>query len=181
MDNIKIRFTVGAHSFEAEGSAEMVNDLFKEWKAMVGSPAASEKGTVRVPPAAGGLSSGAQLALGGFEHEQLAHIFNTDEKRDLITLRVLPTGEDRHREAVLLMLYGYLRLKGQDEVLVTKLKGSLVSSGSAPDRIDSAAIPSVREGFLVKGGSGKGGKYRLTNKGIARCEDLIKVTLEQLI
>jgi hypothetical protein len=116
-----------------------------------------------------------------FDSDQLGRIFTIDDKRDLVTLRILPTGEDRHREAVLLVLYGYLRLRNSDEVVVTKLKASLESSGSAPDRVDRAAIPSQREGLLVKGGSGKGGRYRLTNKGIAKSEEIITSQLRQLM
>lgn len=178
MDTAKIRVKIGPHEFEAEGPAEQVAAQFAAWKDLI--VLASSKPADKSQPDNSGISIAAQGYVTTIGTADLPHIYSFDEKRDLVTLRVLPIGEDRHREAVLLIIYGYLRQKNIDEVLVTKLKASLESSGSAPERIDRAAIPSQREGYLVKGGAGKGGKYRLTNKGIVKTEEIISGFLKQL-
>jgi hypothetical protein len=179
METAKIRVKIGPHEFEAEGPASQVAEQFEAWKALIASVSAPAKALELTGTAGGTLTATGTISTIG--QADLAHLYNLDEKRDLVTLRILPTGEDRHREAVLLTLYGYLRLKQMDEVVVTKLKASLEAAGSAPDRVDRAAIPSQREGYIVKGGSGKGGKYRLTNKGIGKTEEMIHKLLQQLI
>lgn len=188
MEHSKIRVKVGLHEFEAEGPANIVSEQYESWKALIKEQAilptlAAAEPPSLAPPLQGYNTSpaGMQGASSGIPLEHLAHLFNLDEKRDIITLRILPPGEDRHREAVLLLLYGFLRLKTVEEVMVTRLKSALESSGSAPSRVDRATIPLLREQLLVKGGSGKGGKYRLTNKGIARAEEMISNLMQQLL
>jgi hypothetical protein len=187
MDIAKLRIKIGVHEFEAEGPSDQVSRQFEVWKALITSAFPAEQlspkaiqNTALMPGTAALGISGGDPAVSSVDASALAPIFTQDEKRDLVILRVLPTGEDRHRAAVLLTLLGYLRLKRMDEVGVTKLKASLQSSGSAPDRVDRAATPSVVDGLLMKSGSGKGGKYRLTNKGIVKTEELVNGLLQQL-
>ena len=99
-------------------------------------------------------------------------VFGIDERRDLVTLRVHPTGDTRDADAVLLLLYGYRVLRETDDVPVTKLTKSISMSGLRGDRIDRLAGEHVRTNLIVKHGSGKGGKYVLTNTGRARAETL---------
>lgn len=185
MDTAKLRVKIGLHEFEAEGPSEQVSQQFEDWKTLISDLAATQAplkpihNNITVTPASLALTS-QNPVLSVIDQAQLGSIYTIDEKRDLILLRVLPTGEDRHRAAVLLIIYGYLRQAQMDEVPVTKLMASLVSSGSAPDRVDRAATPSVNDGLLVKSGSGKGGKYRLTNKGITRTEEMVAGLLQQL-
>jgi hypothetical protein len=101
-------------------------------------------------------------------------VFSLDERRDLITLRVHPTGESRDGDAVLLMVYGYQELKGLDEVLVTKLTKSLTLSGLKSERLDRLAAEHFRNQWLVKHGAAKGGKYFLTLTGRNRAEAMVK-------
>lgn len=185
MDIAKLRVKIGVHEFEAEGPSEQVSQQFDVWKSLIASSPPADKPSFQSNPVITpgsttlGITTGEPSVL-SLEASQLSPIFSIDEKRDAIILRTLPTGEDRHRMAVLLILFGYLRLKKIDEVLVTKLKASLQSSGSVPGRVDRATIPSVIDGLLMKSGSGKGGKYRLTNKGIAKTEEMVKGLLQQL-
>nr|WP_281719470.1 hypothetical protein [Nitrosomonas nitrosa] len=187
MDTAKIRVKIGVHEFEAEGPAELVSQQFDSWKALIDSEAKQKSFEPPTPTVITPLSGTAQMAgsisamLFTDSAEQLSRLYSLDDKRDLITLRVLPIGEDRHREALLLVLYGFLRLKNQDEIVVTKLKAALESSGSTPDRIDRTAEPYQREGYLVKGGMGKGGKYRLTNKGVTKAQEKVQELLAQLL
>lgn len=178
MDTIRIKFNVSEHNFDAEGPTDTVNALFLEWKGLV-AEFSQRSGTPIKRKAEGG--SGSPLhPPHDYTPDQLMHIFKVDDKQDLVTIKVQPTGESRYSDALLLVLYGFQRLKDQSEVVVTKLKPAVESSGFNFDRLDRLAIPYVREGYLVKGGSGKGGKYRLTNKGIARAEEMIDGFLAQL-
>ncbi|QOJ36616.1 MAG: hypothetical protein HRU82_17415 [Nitrospira sp.] len=182
MDGYKLRVKIGDHEFEAEGPADVVKEQFELWKSLVTSAPPPQTPRIDTPPPIQlePRSPGGQAGQ-AFTPEQLLHIISIDDKRDLVTLRILPKGEDRHREAILIVLYGYLKSRNIDEVVVTKLKSSLEASGSAPDRVDRAADPLLKDQLVVKGGSGKGGKYRLTMKGQGRAEELIRALLEQLV
>ncbi len=195
METFKLRVKIGQHEFEAEGPEESVKAQFQAWKDLLESaptavraPAASAadpstRSAVHttdahlVPPQTEGPS---RSAGNGLSDEDLGHVFQEDKEKQLVTLRVLPTGEDRHSDGLLLLLYGFRQIRQQHEVKVTSLKAALQSSGSAPDRIDRAAVPYIRAGYLMKSGSGKGGKYRLTNKGVAKAEGLAEDLVQQL-
>lgn len=180
METSKLRVKVGPHEFEAEGTPESVSSQFEIWKSLINSAAAgsSAKDTVSSNPAPKEERDAKQDGAG--VSDQLARLFAHDEKRGLITLLVPPRGEGRFADGLLQVVYGYRQLLGEDETLVTWLKASLEASGTAPDRIDRVAQPLVDAGLLLKRGVGKGGKYRLTTKGVTRVESMIAETLAQI-
>ena len=47
-------------------------------------------------------------------------------------------------------------------------------TGIRIDRVDKVALKYVTAGYMNKGGSGKGSRYRLTNSGIAKANELVK-------
>jgi hypothetical protein len=99
----------------------------------------------------------------------------------VVTLRVPVKGERRVADAVLLILYGYRRLQEQDEVLTTRLMTALEVSGFTElPRIDRPVAVHIKDGLLIQAGRLKGTKYRLTNRGIQRAEEIIRSLLEQL-
>ena len=177
MATYKVRLKVGVHEFEGEGERQDIDALFSQWRELidkVGNSAVEAKG------GSAGTEMRRETGAEEVSSLQLEQIFLADEKRDLVMLRSLPTGEARYADAVLLVLYGFRRFREQDEVLVTVLKSSLEASGSSPARIDRITEPLIREGLLLKGGKAKGGKYRLTTKGVARAEELTQQILGQL-
>lgn len=101
-------------------------------------------------------------------------VFAADERRDLLTMRVHPRGENAEADAVLALVYGYSELRDVDDVPVTKLLTSARLSGFRVERIDRAAAPYIRSNLLLKTGSAKGSKYTLTTTGRARAEALVK-------
>ena len=61
--------------------------------------------------------------------------------------------------------------RGQD-LPVTVLKESMAISGRRPERIERTIAPHLTAGFVLKTGRAKGGRYRITNTGFRRAEDL---------
>jgi len=183
MDRIKLRFKVGIHEFEAEGPADVVDAYFKLWK----SDTAGRKD--EVPPDKGAEKL-AELLLApaippkpidletpdAFDWKvpksQLAQLFAVDDKRGIVRLRAVPSGDGAEGKAALLVLYGTQRLRGEDEVLATRLLTALESSGVRPGRIDRAAATELRERLITKSGTGKGNRYRLTSTGITKAEEI---------
>lgn len=179
----KLRMKIGVHEFDAEGPAEEVNARFDTWKGLI-----QQSSAVPRNPNAGIFVSETPLPLRAStepDHDSATprsisafaqRVFAVDDRRNLITLRVHPTGDDDvvAADAVLALVYGYLEMKGMDEVPVTKLTNSVRVSGLRAERMDRAATPHTRSQFLIKTGTGKGGRYSLTTTGRARAEALVK-------
>jgi hypothetical protein len=166
VDQQRLRVKIGVHEFEAEGPPDVVAEQFQAWRELI-----AEQPSTRPDQ---------QLDAGGDPDRhrdtstvgELPSIFSYDRKRELLSLSVHPRGNRRHADAALLLVYGY-KLLGRDEVIVGTLKEALAVSGLKVDRVDRIIVPYVTANLVLKGGSGKGGKYRLTNLGIDRAKELI--------
>jgi hypothetical protein len=168
METHKLRMKIGVHEFEAEGPKEVVTQHFEEWKKLiVGQPSAPATPTTldKTTP------KNALDSVAPGNDPILLAVFAHDEKKRLITLRIHPSGERREADAVLLLLYGYRKWES-DEAPVTRLTEAMALSGIRVGRIDKVVAPYLREGLILKAGHGKGGKYRLTNTGQAKAEQL---------
>jgi hypothetical protein len=60
--------------------------------------------------------------------------------------------------------------------LVTQLAIAARQSGINVERIDRAI--SAREGLFIKGGSRRGGKYQINNRGVQHAESLLRGMFE---
>lgn len=186
MEQYRLRVRVGSTEFEAEGHEDIVHRDYEAWKELLDQvPAAvvteAPAGidlprSVTPPPSSIGNGKGESL-----EVEQLQALFSHDTARGTVSLKYLPQGNDREATAMLLLLLGYSRFSGTNEVAVTQLKTALVQSGLNVERIDrDAAAPLIKEQLVLKGGKAKGGRYKLTNTGMARAEAEARKLLEQI-
>ena len=109
--------------------------------------------------------SSAESLLGEtFDQSLLSHIFDLRED-GIVTLKMLPDGADKNADAVLLLLYGYHRLKNEECVLATELFRAAEWSGISLRR---PAKELVRNGrFVIRGGQRKGSHYSLNGQGLA--------------
>lgn len=171
MGTFKLHIKVGPHEFEGEGPEETVKKSFDDWKSLVASIPPAETIRTAAPTSSAGGTNGSAAAL---ETDELSRLFVHDEKKGLVTLRILPRGDERDANAALLVLLGFRQLKSQDEVPVTQLKPALKQSGCNVDRVDAVVEKYQREGLINKGGSGKGGKYSLTNSGVEKAHTLAR-------
>jgi hypothetical protein len=177
----KIRMKIGNDEFEAEGSEQVVTQLFDSWKDLLSARTASSKGRVPDPPFVSRLSHVVDEVRTKNGITATWDIFDCNDKKKLVTLQVHPSGETRDADAVLLALYGFKQVFQMEEVKVGRLKESLALSGLRPDRIDRTAAGYVQTGLLLKTGRGPGGRYRLTNTGYERADLLAKSLFEKLL
>ncbi len=179
----KIRMKIGSDEFEAEGSEEVVSQLFAAWKELVAARAAQP--AKLNPPAMPTPSRLSQVVDEVKAKDGLTYapwdIFECDDKKKLVTLRVNPSGETRDADAVLLVLYGFKRAWEVNEVKVGRVKESLAMSGLRPDRIDKTVDGYIDQGLVLKAGRGPGGRYRLTNTGYERADALAKSLFEKFV
>ena len=193
----KLRLKIGPHEFEAEGSDEAVSGYLKVWLdklADVQDPAppavpsppspvvkVPRTATMDLPPGPSEIADDdtssardlppappADAISDGLPKESLARLVIFDEKRSVYRLRMLPVGDEATGDAVLLLLYGALRLRGEDEIGATRLMSALLFSGMGVNRIDREAATYLRRRLIVRSGKGKGGRYRLTSTGHMR-------------
>jgi len=88
-----------------------------------------------------------------FDQTLLPRIFDLHDD-GAVTLKVLPKGPDTNADAMLLLLYGYYRLKNEEYVLATQLFRAADQSGISLRR---PANEQVRNGrFVIRGGQRKG-------------------------
>jgi hypothetical protein len=104
-----------------------------------------------------------------FDRTLLTRIFDLRED-GAVTLKVLPSGPDRDADAMLLLLYGYYRLKNEECVLATHLFRAAEQSGISLRR---PANEYVRNGrFVNRGGQRKGSHYSLNSQGLAMAKEM---------
>lgn len=163
-ETFKLRVKFGDHEFEAEGPQEAVIQRFEEFRELIRS-APSPTVSPHAKPAP---------APSEEEPSWVGTLIRHDPRSRVISLRVLPEGEEREADAALLLLLAYKQARAEDEVSVTVLKEALSQSGCPVPRLDRALALQVKEHLVLKTGRGKGGKYRLTNKGLARAEALAR-------
>jgi hypothetical protein len=163
MENYRLHVKIGSHEFNGEGPEESVRSDYKEWQALVANRG-RESGGQETKSVEESRRSQAP------ESEQLGRVFRNEDR---VSVRFLPQTEERDADVLLLILYGYRALKGQDDVAVTQLKLAMRQSGCPVQRVDRIAARYVSEGLVQKGGIAKGGVYRLSNAGEERALRLI--------
>jgi len=94
----------------------------------------------------------------------LRRLFDLHED-GLVILKVLPNGAGQRPESLLLILYGYRRLKNEDGVLATQLHRAAERSGVAIRWPAYELAPYDR--FVNRAGRRKGSTYSLNEQGLA--------------
>jgi len=166
----RLRVKIGVHEFEAEGAPDWLVTQLDTWKELVSAAPAS----VVKQDAGGSRATG--VGLSGADQPdatELNRIYAVDQGRKVVSLKVHPTGNQRDADAVLLLLFGFAQLLNATDVLAGTIKESMALSGLRVQRIDRVIAPHQTSGYVLKGGIGKGGKYRLTNTGDNRARELL--------
>ena len=170
MEPYRLKVRVGVHEFEAEGSQEAVERQFALWRELVTSlPSPPPVVTplsgqvtptgnvtiVPVPPPAGGSG--------------LDKIFRREGR--VITLTVLPTGDQREQDAALLLMLAQQIYNSEDMVTGNTLLEGLKRSGLSVERIDRL-FGDYMEQYVLRNGVHRAVRYRLTNPGAAKAREL---------
>ncbi len=166
MEPYKLNIKVGPHEFHGEGAEESVRRDFEEWKSLISTAEASKAGTNKF------TNTAPEAGAGEIDQQQLSKLFINDEKKSLVSLKLLPQTDDRDGDALLLILLGFKLIRQQEEVSVTDLTPALKQSGCTGDRVDRIASRALSQNLLHKGGRAKGSRYSLTNSGIEYAKNL---------
>ena len=182
---METRMKLGEYEFEMEGPEKEVLAALEFWKqhvsALIGGVAAPKTttnadGSKKRPPGRPRGSKNRNTTLRDVpSDDQLLHLYKIDKKQGAISLRALPNaGDDRDVNILVLLIYGYKLLASMNEVSVGVLIRSAKASGAQMERLDRITGQYVKDGYLVREGRGRGGKYQLTDAGEKRAEALAR-------
>jgi hypothetical protein len=176
METYRIKMKIGVHEFEAEGPQDLVTAQFDAFKELISS---GPKG-VTAPNAASAFTqtNGSAINPATPTDVSQAILDRVFSKGNPLSLAALPSGDNAASNALLILLYGFLKINGEQNVTGTMLNKAAKKSGVVNiDRIDRAM--SVHQPDLVlTAGAKKGRKYSLNNRGIARAEEIIRTLVQ---
>ncbi|HEY1507255.1 MAG TPA: hypothetical protein VGF92_23335 [Stellaceae bacterium] len=178
-DTSRIKIKINGAEFEAEGTPEDVKaqyEAFVELMKAAPSPSAPPQPPPKAatPPDSGNGAS-EQSAPRSVAADFLNRIY--DYRKDgTVTLKVLPKGQNRDADALLLLLYGYKQYKDADNVFGAQLMKAAKLSGIQVERIDRALAP--HSSYLIRGGRKRSANYTLNNQGITAAEAITKTIFD---
>ncbi len=166
----KLRIKIGDAEFEAEGSEASVKVQYEAFLAALAMKHATS--VTMEKPAEGSIATSGETDSDQ-ERDLIAKAFNASE--DLVSLKYLPKGDAKEADALLLLLFGYSRLRSAESVLGTQLLRAARQSGLSIERVDRYI--GKHDAYLLKGGARKGLKYSLNNQGVMKSKELLKQLL----
>ena len=182
----RLKMTIGEAEFEADVPENEVHPMYCQFLSMLerrnqlptqipiglfGADGTEPNSDQHEPVFATTARDGSALEFHGetFDQASLRRIF--DLRQDgAVTLKVLPTGPDTHADAMLLILYGYYRLRNETYVLATRLFRSAEQSGIPLPRATNEYVRNSR--FVIRGGQRKGSHYALSSQGLAMAQEI---------
>ena len=181
----RLKLKIGEAEFEADVPENKVQPMYAQFLFMLERRShapiqlfgTSAKANEQQPEIEATVQTGSSAASlnDAFDQTLLTRIFDLREN-GAVTLKVLPNGPDKNADAMLLLLYGYYRLKNEGYVLATELFRAAEQSGISLRR---PANEYVRNGrFVVRGGQRKGSHYSLNSQGLAMAKEITAKILE---
>lgn len=174
MEAFHLKLKIGQHEFDSTGEPEIVKEQFAIWRELIGNTQASVPAMASPPPnglpPAPPIPPAAALADAG----RLDRLFHQDSR--VVSLTVLPNGEHREADALLLIMLGQKELKGTDQVTGQTLNDGMKQSGLSVERVDRSWGPHLGMN-VIRTGVRRGVKYRLTHPGLARAKEIAATLL----
>ena len=189
MENLKLRIKVRDCELEAEGPQTFVHEQFEAFKQLLADM--TQKSVLSELRDETDLVPSQKLSSPPrFPHEQalpknspaaaLQKLLAWNDRTQQVTCAVIPVGHLRTADTVLLLLWGYQELRGLSEISAMILNRGLKSAGFSQFRLDRIMTPYLKDRLVLRSGVGKGGRYRLTTRGVEKAQDLVQ-TLAALI
>ena len=171
----KIRVKIGEAEFQAEGNQQTINPQFERFlNFLQHATARSVAESIRKPEAQNDTTKRPAIT-----EEMLARVFVSDES-GLVSLHALPPkgeGETHEADALVLILYGFRRLRDHGTVMVDQLIKAARQSGIDPGGRVSRILDQRRD-MITRSGTRRGTKYGLNNRGTAHAESLMTTILD---
>ena len=187
MEKLKLRIKVHDCELEAEGPQAFVHEQFEAFRQLLAD--ITQKSVLSESRNETDLSV-SQESPPRFLDKQappknspaasFQKLLAWNNRTQQVTCAVLPEGPLRTADTVLLLLLGYRELRGFGEISALVLNKGLKSAGFSQFRLDRIMTPYLKDRLVLRSGVGKGGRYRLTTRGVEKAQDLVQ-TLAALI
>lgn len=160
----RLKIKIGNHEFEAEGPTETVQaqfSVFKELIAQAPELNGLESVEQQPPPVP---KNNSQLRLDS--------IMKTEGRVVSLTARATLL-----EDAILLIILGQKTFRSIDGVTGSEIVDGLKVSGQPPDRIDRVITKLSDDGHVIITGVRRAKRYRLTNQGSAKAQEIAKAMI----
>ncbi len=165
MELNKLRIKIGDHEFEAEGPPEVVQAQLAAFKELVASTPAlrkqNESVTDEVQDTQAQRQPNAPLTLD--------KIIKIDGR--VASLTAQPNSLE---DALLLLLLGQKTFRNNDGVTGGEIVNGLKVSGQSNDGTPRILKKLASEGSVIITGAHRGKRYRLTNQGVSKAQEVAK-------
>lgn len=152
----RIKVRIGDAEFEAEGPVELVKQQYSAFLEAISKAGQAPTPIRPIPPA--------DTTLDG-----LSEVFKQD--KDGISLLRTPKTDNPKADALIVLLFGFLKLENEKAVGAPKLLKAATASGVGLDRIDRTI--EARSAWIHATGNRKGKRYTLTNPGIVAAREMV--------
>jgi hypothetical protein len=167
MEATKLKMKIGDHEFEAEGPPEIVQAQLSAFREMVAAapPPSAHDGIVA-------QSEGDSQPIKNGSSLRLDSIMKTEGR--IVSLTATP---DSAEDAARLVLLGQKVFRNNETVTGAEIVDGLKVSGQIVSRLDRMMEKVAAEGHVIIIGSHRAKRYRLTNQGSSRAQEIAKALI----
>jgi hypothetical protein len=170
MEPYRLKLKVGEHEFEAEGPTDAVQRQFEDWKELIASLPRQTNDTPAANANQENSEKPSETALPSMDK-----IFRADGR--VISLTAPPNSIP---EAALLVLLGQRHYRTNEQVTGSEVMDGLQQSGFKMARVDRMMDALANEGLVIRSGQHRGTRYRLSNTGLTRAQQIATTAVERV-
>ena len=178
----KLRVKIGINEFEAEGPETVVKKQFEAFLVALATPASKAPESAIVAPSLADRTFPRE-PTGDIAEDLLAHIFDVNKEKNLVSLHVsLPANDGVGKQvatAMLLITYGFKKFLKMDQVGAGLVLEALKSGFGDLGRTD-IYFSKLDTGLVIRVGKGKGSGYRITPLGEKRAESVVRDLIKSI-
>ena len=166
----RVKTSVAGHPFEMEGPAADVMEHYKMFIETVQMALQAQSAPVASTADSGAPAASRDSLPGRLSANPMDRVFHV--VGDVVSLKRVPNSKGKNADALLMLLYGYHKLRDAEWVLGTRLMKSAKLTGLKIDRVDRFFGPNTD--YIETQGQRRGKKYKLNAQGAGRAEQFIE-------
>lgn len=167
MDSYKLKMRIGDHEFEAEGPVEVVQAQFAAFRELIEIAPKLVQTTITTPPSVTTEPNQPQPEPTLKGELMLDKIMRQEGRVVSLTARGASLEDE-----ILLLLLGQRKLRSSDSVSGGEILDGLRLTGRTVNRIDYQLDKMTEAGDVITVGSNRARRYRLTNQGFAKAQEV---------
>jgi hypothetical protein len=171
MEQNKLRIKIGDHEFEAEGPPEIVQAQLAAFKELLANPQTQAKHQPAEQPAEQPQPLAIRPVTNG--PPALDKIIKVEGRVVSLTAHT-----NSLEDALILLLLGQKTFRSNDGVTGGELVDGLKRSGQSTDHMGRTLEKIASEGNILITGAHRGKRYRMTNQGVTKAQQIARSVIE---